>query len=389
MTRSARLISAVLASVVAGAAAAPGAGAQESFCADPTVSCSRLVDPTCLSRRGAGVIASAEGDCAAQMTTYRDCLSMVMAQCGAGSAAAQPSGGADPSEALAMWNAIKDSADPDVLEQFAESYPNGPLATLARNQAATLRAAAETAPDEQEAAGHSGETAPDAEAQAAAAAFAPLAQGWSTPALVSFLERFPDSAEAPAARARLDALRGLQREAQRHLNRLGYSVGGADGVWGRRSERGMRRFERDRGLSQSGALSAERIAALREAPTPERAEPQAAAPREEASQRPAAGRLTARLSVTVIRLRSTRQRCQINVPTPSRALSISGVGLDCGGSLRLSLSTNENGSIRSGLAIYDGHVRVPLNGSGWGFSGFNQARNQGEVKQIVVQVSFP
>jgi peptidoglycan hydrolase-like protein with peptidoglycan-binding domain len=50
--------------------------------------------------------------------------------------------------------------------------------------------------------------------------------------------------------------RGLQRtgirELQRLLNRLGYSVGRADGRIGERTRAAIRRFERDRGMEVRG-----------------------------------------------------------------------------------------------------------------------------------------
>ncbi len=52
------------------------------------------------------------------------------------------------------------------------------------------------------------------------------------------------------------------RSAQAALNDRGYDAGPVDGVWGPNTQGAVRRFQADRGLTQSGMLDGETIAAL-------------------------------------------------------------------------------------------------------------------------------
>ncbi|MBX2855106.1 MAG: hypothetical protein KTR21_08965, partial [Rhodobacteraceae bacterium] len=53
------------------------------MCDNPQESCGRLLTPACLDRVGAAALPAegAGGDCAAQMQTYRECLSTVATTC--------------------------------------------------------------------------------------------------------------------------------------------------------------------------------------------------------------------------------------------------------------------------------------------------------------------
>ncbi|MDN6323207.1 MAG: peptidoglycan-binding protein, partial [Halomonas sp.] len=50
---------------------------------------------------------------------------------------------------------------------------------------------------------------------------------------------------------------------QRGLNRVGYSVGGADGVMGPNTRQGLRNFQRDQGLIPDGFATQELLERLR------------------------------------------------------------------------------------------------------------------------------
>jgi len=52
------------------------------------------------------------------------------------------------------------------------------------------------------------------------------------------------------------------RDAQDALNAQGYSVGAADGQWGPNTSSAVRRFQADKGLTQSGTLDSSTLAAL-------------------------------------------------------------------------------------------------------------------------------
>jgi len=54
----------------------------------------------------------------------------------------------------------------------------------------------------------------------------------------------------------------VNRRIQTKLRQLGFYTGGADGIWGARSEQAVQRFQRSRGLDPSGQLTPQTIAAL-------------------------------------------------------------------------------------------------------------------------------
>ncbi len=52
------------------------------------------------------------------------------------------------------------------------------------------------------------------------------------------------------------------RQAQRDLNRRGYSAGNVDGVWGRETRQALRNFQRTEGLTTTGRLDEQTLSAL-------------------------------------------------------------------------------------------------------------------------------
>ena len=55
---------------------------------------------------------------------------------------------------------------------------------------------------------------------------------------------------------------GTVRSAQTALNEKGYNVGSVDGHWGPNTESAVRRFQAERGLTQSGELDSATLSAL-------------------------------------------------------------------------------------------------------------------------------
>lgn len=55
---------------------------------------------------------------------------------------------------------------------------------------------------------------------------------------------------------------GMVRDAQAALNDKGYNAGPVDGVWGPSTESAVRRYQADKGLTQSGTLDGATLASL-------------------------------------------------------------------------------------------------------------------------------
>lgn len=83
----------------------------------------------------------------------------------------------------------------------------------------------------------------------------------------------PVAAPAPEGPSREEI-----RAVQQHLARLGYDVGVADGVAGRKTKAAIRAFQERAGLPVDGAVTPSLIAALSAVPAPAAAPPSAAAP---------------------------------------------------------------------------------------------------------------
>ncbi|MEO1599172.1 MAG: caspase family protein [Pseudomonadota bacterium] len=110
-----------------------------------------------------------------------------------------------------------------------------------------------------------------------------LADSFDSAALTAFAAANPDTVQGAAATARLQKLRDLLREGQRQLNRVGYWAGTPDGIWGPRSTRALRKFQRDNDLQETGVLTNALMARLKELPTKR----QASRPATTAASRPA------------------------------------------------------------------------------------------------------
>lgn len=86
------------------------------------------------------------------------------------------------------------------------------------------------------------------------------------------------AAEPPPAAAPIGPAREEIRRAQQELARLGYDVGAADGVAGRKTKAAIRAFQEQAGLPVDGMVTPGLIAALAAAPAPAAALPDAAPP---------------------------------------------------------------------------------------------------------------
>lgn len=256
MTRAATLFShaAIAATCWAFAAEAQVAPTTE-VCLSPSETCIAFLPPECLQRSAAGALDVEQAEaCDARLGDYRACIASIVRLCNAAepkaetepvsqeSRPAPPPAAGDP---VQVWNAVKDSGDVEALDAFASSYPTHPLSVLARNRADALRRAA-------------GGDALERRAIAPEPAAAPE----------------PPKTPDPATLQR----RADQREAQTLLNELGYAVGAPDGLWGARSQAGMRAFQQAQELLQTGAYSAEALALLREVAAGDAAAAPAAAP---------------------------------------------------------------------------------------------------------------
>ena len=362
--------------VLASALIAAGAGgdaalAQQAACRDTGGFCGRSLSRQCLTSFGAGALGvdqveTAEA-CEGQLQQYRECLALVSAQCprsgplerSAGKTTQHDPGQGGPaaSSALEIWNEIKSVEDADVLEAFVKAYPASPLAVLAGKRAAAMRDAAKrgVAPP-----------SPDA---------AP-------------------SAEELAAKREEENLRRAFKEAQGHLNRLGYAAGPEDGRWGDRSARALERFLTDSGGEESGFLTPEALATLRwtskrdvtaKAKSPAVSEPK----KSEAPPRSAAG-LTARATV-IFRYRDrTKKVCGLTRRVPSKALNFSRVRLSCPGGAKgyLTLRTDASGRAHHAVAELNRDV-VSLNGSDWRYNGLRSVgKDPNNLRSAKVSVSF-
>lgn len=171
---------------------------------------------------------------------------------------------------LAYWNAIKDEDDRKYFEAYLEQYPKGTFAGLARLRIERIDAAAKTPTTVED----NAETAATRQSPAAPATGQATAgtddtsgdpansQASTETANEEQAEQQTDAAdeetrlaalpEEPAAEesAELETEpapdpkqdRELVRAIQTELNRLGCAVGRADGIWGRKSEGGLRLF---------------------------------------------------------------------------------------------------------------------------------------------------
>lgn len=124
--------------------------AQDRFCADPGESCGGKLTPECLRSFGAGSLPSAGEDCGARLDAYSQCLARYAEECGAvGGGISTPAVNTGRPSIETVWNAIKDSDNPELFEIFAEDFKDAPagrtLVAAARDKARRLRQAASQA----------------------------------------------------------------------------------------------------------------------------------------------------------------------------------------------------------------------------------------------------
>ena len=110
---------------------------------------------------------------------------------------------------LTFWNTVKDGAYPEMFKLYLKRYPEGSFAALAKLKIKQLD-----------------------QSKLANSSSAELAAKQATPA-----------AQDDTSNGEL-AERDLALDIQRHLNRLGCSVGTPDGIWGRKSAGALRQFSR-------------------------------------------------------------------------------------------------------------------------------------------------
>lgn len=141
----------------------------------------------------------------------------------------------DNSVELAYWDTIKEAEDKDYFALYLTQYPQGIFAPLARMKIAMI--------DKRSAA------MARAEADARAKREAEERKAAEAGQEVAALPQTVDQPETTETEPDLEAVRAVQKE----LNRLGCSVGRADGVWGAGSRRALGLFRRHSG-AQLAAL---------------------------------------------------------------------------------------------------------------------------------------
>lgn len=345
--------------------------AQSSICRDTGAFCSRSLASSCLTKFGAGA-REVDGSklseaCETQLKQYRECLSLVTAQCPRLGALASTLGERTPQRggdgtatALQVWNEIKAVEDADVMEAFAKAYPGSPLAVLASKRAAGLRGAARA----------------------------------GVPAPVASSE---PSREELAAQEQDKRLRRAFAEGQRQLNRLGYNAGPVDGDWGARSGDALVRFLADFGYPPSRMLTPDALVALQETPTgaPKKIAPAAVAEArspaaKQATPKAKSGSQLAKIVVTFRYRDRTKKECSLRRRVLSRSLNLSRARLRCRGrgDAFLTLKTNASGRAQLAKAELNGDV-VSLNGSSWRYNGLRSAGlNPNELRGAKIVVSF-
>ena len=135
----------------------------------------------------------------------------------------------DRSVVITFWDSIQNTNDPAFYEAYLRRFPDGAFAEIAKLTVERLRAAS-SGPQ-------SSQSAPNASTQESARQQASLTE-----------TNTPDTqgnGDSEDADARKD--RQLVRAIQTELNRLGCETGRPDGVWGKRTEKGLGDFTRHAG----------------------------------------------------------------------------------------------------------------------------------------------
>ena len=296
------------AGLAAGVMIPMGEARAQGLCASPAQSCASVMPSNCLDRVGAAALpASEDANCGVHLESYRACLTTVISACEEESEAEKTPAALPTGDMLAIWDEVKDSGDPEVLEAFAENFKGASLGVLAAKRAAELRA----------------QQLGDAESRKAAGVWAHLKDVDDPEVLEAFAKEFEGTQQAAAAAAAAQDLRdnagerGVQRQkwtgnappaaeaarspeeiaaaeraaakaaelaarnrsAQADLNRLGYDAGPEDGDFGPMSRTALMAFQQAEGITPAdGRLTAAVLAALRAAPTPQPAPETEAAP---------------------------------------------------------------------------------------------------------------
>jgi len=133
---------------------------------------------------------------------------------------------------LAFWNAIKNSTDPGVFEEYLRQFPDGTFAGLARRLIAALREDSEPSPRE---------TSPQPSSDSADSSLR----------------------VAQAEEGALALNRSVLRDVQRTLSSLGFNPGGFDGIFRLATREAIEDFQDREGLSANGYLDRETYRKLR------------------------------------------------------------------------------------------------------------------------------
>ncbi len=153
------------------------------------------------------------------------------------------SSGEDRQIELTYWESIQNSNDPLFFKAYLEQFPNGSFSSLARLKISLLEAKQNAGKQESA----KSEPAPKVEApkQAEVSKPEPTAEKQEEIKVASLPESrtLTVEEEEPAPPSR-ETLRSLQSE----LNRVGCSVGGVDGIWGRKSQAALEDFAKRREL---------------------------------------------------------------------------------------------------------------------------------------------
>lgn len=153
------------------------------------------------------------------------------------------SSGEDRQIELTYWESIQNSTDPLFFKAYLEQFPDGSFSSLARLKISLLEAKQNAGKQESA----KSEPAPKVEApkKAEVSKPEPAAEKQEELKVASLPESraLTVEEEEPAPPSR-ETLRSLQSE----LNRVGCSVGGVDGIWGRKSQAALEDFAKRREL---------------------------------------------------------------------------------------------------------------------------------------------
>lgn len=177
---------------------------------------------------------------------------------GSAAAGAAPAEGPAAADAeTALWESIKDSADPAAFDAYLARFPNGRFAAQAAERRAQLAATAQP-PAPGPAPAEAGAAAPGAAPAAGPAA----PEGAGSAGVAALPGGAPAAQQAPASPAEQSLSEEQRRAVQRSLQQLGYYTYRIDGVFGPLTRSAIARFQELIGAEPTGHLTESQIAAL-------------------------------------------------------------------------------------------------------------------------------